>query len=143
MKTVKSFYNKRAFEAEGAIASYQRFKYDADVNYEIRKQVYDQMMMQLMKLSQAKAAYKEVIDEMNNFLPQFRKAMLKYCRLLRDLEFSRSEKVHSSINQFSVFEVSAEMSHKYDLQNAAAESLDEFTIQQEMSLIDQYLYGVV
>ena len=95
-----------------------------------------------MRLSKSKAAYKEVIDEMNNFLPLFRKDMLKFCRQLRDLEFSRSEKVHSSINQFSVFEVSAEMSHKYDLQSAAAQSLDEFTIQQEMSLIDQYLYGV-
>ena len=68
--------------------------------------------------------------------------MLKKCRLLRNLEFPRCCQIHSSINQFVVFEMAAEMNNKYDLSNFA-KILQDFTPQQEMKTVDQFLYGVV
>lgn len=68
--------------------------------------------------------------------------MLRLCRTARDLETERCEKLHSSINQFVVYEMSAEMNNKYDVQNFA-KLLEEFSPQQEMRTVDKYLYGVV
>ena len=68
--------------------------------------------------------------------------MLKSCLLIRNLESSRCSQIHSSINQFVVFEMAAEMNNKYDLGNFA-KILQDFTPQQEMKTVDQYLYGVV
>jgi hypothetical protein len=66
------------------------------------------------------------VDETNNFIWEFRREMLKACRKLRDLEEPRCEAVHSVINQFVVFEQSAEMNNKYDLGNFA-KILESFT----------------
>lgn len=66
--------------------------------------------------------------------------MLKACRKLRDLEEPRCEAIHSVINQFVVFEQSAEMNNKYDLGNFA-KLLESFTTQHEMASIDRYLFG--
>ena len=61
--------------------------------------------------------------------------ILKYCRACRDLEIERCKMIHSSINQFVVFEMSAEMNNKYDAANFA-KILEEFSPQQEMRTID-------
>ena len=53
----------------------------------------------------------------------------------------RGEIIHSAINQFVVFEQSAEMNNKYDLGNFS-KVLDEFSTQSEMKVLDSYLYGV-
>ena len=66
------------------------------------------------------------MDEANNYVQNFRKTMLKKCRLLRNLEYSRIEQIHSSINQFVVFEMASEMNNKYDLGNFA-KVLEDFT----------------
>ena len=142
IKQTAMSYFKAAREAEESVAKYQRIKYDADQTYMVREQTYNNMMTALMKLSNSEVAYKETVDEANNYVQKFRKIMLKKCRLLRNLEFSRCDQIHSSINQFVVFEMSAEMNNKYDLGNFA-KILDDFTPQQEMKTLDQYLYGVV
>ena len=72
-----------------------------------------------MKLSNSEVTYKQTVDEANNYVQKFRKTMLRKCRLLRNLEFSRCAQIHSSINQFVVFEMAAEMNNKYDLGNFA------------------------
>ena len=95
-----------------------------------------------MKLSNSEVNYKQTVDEANNYVQKFRRMMLKKCRLLRNLEFARCDQIHSSINQFVVFEMAAEMNNKYDLGNFA-KILEDFTPQQEMKTVDQYLYGVV
>ena len=51
-------YFKAAREAEECVAKYQRIKYDADLTYMIRQQGYEQMMTNLMKLSNSEVAYK-------------------------------------------------------------------------------------
>ena len=83
-------------------------------------------MTHLKKLSNSEVAYKEMVDKANNYIHKFRKAILKKCRQLRNLEFSRSAQIHSSINQFVVFEMAAEMNNKYDLGNFA-KILQDFT----------------
>ena len=61
--------------------------------------------------------------------------MLEFSRQCRDLEIERCGQIHSAINQFVVFEMSAEMNNKYDAANFA-KVLEEFTPQQEMKIID-------
>ena len=100
------------------------------------------MINSLTKLKSTESNYKQIIDESNNFIAKFRRTMLKKCRRLRDLEFPRCDQIHSSINQFVVYEMSAEMNNKYDLGNFAR-LLESFTPQQEMKTLDQYLYGVI
>lgn len=95
-----------------------------------------------MELKDCEVEYKETVDTANNFVQKFRRYMLKCARACRDLEIDRCSQVHSSINQFVVYEMSAEMNNKYDITNFA-KLLEEFSPQQEMRTIDQYLYGVV
>ena len=72
-----------------------------------------------MELKDNEVEYKETVDTANNFVQKFRRVILKYCRACRDLEIDRSNAIHSSINQFVVFEMSAEMNNKYDTANFA------------------------
>ena len=95
-----------------------------------------------MDLKDCEVDYKETVDMANNFVQKFRKQMLKYCRQCRDLEIARCKEIHSAINQFVVFQMSAEMNNKYDAANFA-KVLEEFSPGQEMKLVDQFLYGVV
>ena len=77
------------------------------------------MITHLTKLKSSEVAYKQMVDESNNYISKFRRSMLKKCRALRNLEFPRCCQIHSSINQFVVFEMAAEMNNKYDLSNFA------------------------
>ena len=100
------------------------------------------MMNKLMELKDCEVEYKETVDTANNFVQKFRRVILVQCRQCRDLEIERCSQIHSSINQFVVFEMSAEMNNKYDTANFA-KVLEEFSQQREMKAIDEYLYGVV
>ena len=91
-------YFKAAQHAEESVARYQRIKYDADAQHLVRQYEYNNMMTALMKLSHSEVAYKQTVDEANNYVQTFRRKMLKKCRTLRNLEFSRCEQIHSSIN---------------------------------------------
>jgi hypothetical protein len=59
---------------------------------------------------------------------------------LRTLEQPRCIAVHSAISQFVVFQQSADMNIKYDI-NQFAKVLDAFSITQEMSVTDNHLFG--
>ena len=84
------------------------------------------MMNNLMELKDCEVEYKETVDAANNFVQKFRRVVLKYCRSCRDLEIERCGQIHSSINQFVVFEMSAEMNNKYDAANFA-KILEDFS----------------
>jgi hypothetical protein len=101
-------------------------KYDADLTYIARQKIYDVMMSNLMELKDCELEYKETVDAANNFVQKFRRVMLRSCRACRDLEIERCSQIHSSINQFVVFEMSAEMNNKYDTANFA-KVLEEFS----------------
>lgn len=98
IKQTAMTYFKAAQHAEESVARYQRIKYDADAQYLVRQHEYNNMMNALMKLSNSEVAYKQTVDEANNYVQTFRRKMLKKCRTLRNLEFSRCEQIHSSIN---------------------------------------------
>jgi hypothetical protein len=119
-------YFKAARDAEDSVVKYQKVKYEADLSYISRKQVYDSMMTNLKELKDCEVEYKETVDAANNFVNKFRRRMLQYSRKCRDFEIERCELVHSAINQFVVFEMSAEMNNKYDVANFA-KILEEFS----------------
>jgi len=54
-----------------------------------------------------------------------------HCEAIGELEGPRSETVHSSVNSFVVFEMSAEMNNKYDVGNFS-KLLEEFTVEGEI-----------
>jgi hypothetical protein len=51
-------YFKAGREAEEGVARYQRVKFAAEVNYEARKQLFEDMMKQLIKLKTTETEYK-------------------------------------------------------------------------------------
>jgi uncharacterized phage protein (TIGR02220 family) len=53
-------------------------------------------------------------------------------------EEERCEQIHSSINQFVVFEKFAEMNNKYDVNNFS-KLIDEFKKDSEVQAIQEYL----
>lgn len=110
-------YFRASKEAEDSVIKYARIKYDAEIGYEKRLSAYDNMINALTTLSNQETIYKITVDEANNFIQDFRREMLRAIRRLRDLEEPRCDAVHSVINQFVVFEQSAEMNNKYDLGN--------------------------
>ena len=57
------------------------------------------------------------------------------CLTLKTMEEPRLEQIHSSINSFVVFEMSAEMNNKYDV-GKFAKILEDFSTQNELQLID-------
>ena len=61
-------YFKAARDAEDSVVRYQKIKYEAEMTYIARQQVYDQMMMNLMALKDCEVEYKETVDAANNFV---------------------------------------------------------------------------
>jgi hypothetical protein len=58
-------------------------------------------------------------------------------RLIK-FEEVRCELVHSSVNQFVVFEKFAEMNNKYDVKNFS-DLIDQFKIEDEMKVIKDFI----
>jgi hypothetical protein len=73
------------------------------------------MMKNLIRLKTTETEYKQAIDAANNFIIEYRNTLWTFCGELCKLEGPRSEAVHSSVNSFVVFEMSAEMNNKYDV----------------------------
>lgn len=63
--------------------------------------------------------YKATVDQANHFLVGFRNKIKSYCDVLVSFEKPKVELIHSAINSFVVFEMSAEMNNKYDVGNFA------------------------
>lgn len=58
---------------------------------------------------------------------------------MRNFENERCESIHSAINKFVVYEMSAEMNNKYDVGNFS-KLLEEYNNENEMSTINQHLF---
>jgi len=126
IKKTATAYFKAARDAENNVVKFQKVKYEAEMSYVARQQVYDAMMNCLMELKDCEVEYKETVDKANNFVQKFRRFMLKCARACRDFEIERCSQIHSSINQFVVYEMSAQMNNKYDITNFA-KLLEEFS----------------
>jgi hypothetical protein len=55
-------------------------------------------------------------------------------------EKPRLELIHSALNSFVVFEMSAEMNNKYDIGNFA-KLLEKFNFQTEIQLVNDFIKG--
>ena len=68
VKRTAMAYFKAGKNAEEAVSKYQRVKYDADLTYINRKQIYDTMMECLMTLKSCELEYKTTVDASNNYV---------------------------------------------------------------------------
>lgn len=62
IKRTAMAYFKAAREAEDSVVKYQKIKYEAELTYIARQQVYDNMMNNLMELKDCEVEYKETVD---------------------------------------------------------------------------------
>lgn len=110
-------------------------KYQAELSFPARNLVYEQMMANLVNLKRTETKYKETVDQANTFLLRFRKTISELCARLKEMEEPRIEQIHSSINSFVVYEMSAEMNNKYDI-GKFAKILEDFNLETEIDLVD-------
>jgi hypothetical protein len=97
------------------------------------------MMSGVKTALESETHYKNTVTRANTFLANFRSLIQQKCKELVDLEKPRIELIHSSINQFVVFDMSAEMNNKYDVGNFA-KLLETFNPDAESALIDKFLH---
>jgi hypothetical protein len=67
---------------------------------------------------------------------EFKRSLDGQREKLLEFEEQRCEQVHSSINQFVVFEKFAEMNNKYDVKNFS-DLIETFKVEDEMKVINQ------
>lgn len=109
------------------------------MKYHQKQSAYDSMIVNLKKAKEKESQYKEIIDNANSFLIEFRQQIQKLCDEMRQFENERCEAIHSAINKFVVYEMSAEMNNKYDIGNFS-KLLDEYNNENEMQTIHAYLF---
>ena len=81
--------------------------------------------------NQKKSTYDKILPQANKDLSKFVLVIDKYKKQLMEFENARCEQVHSSVNQFVVFEKFAEMNNKYDVNNFS-KLIDTFSKQNEI-----------
>ena len=62
IKSTAITYYKSARDAEDGLTRYQEIKYAADMSFQGRSLVYDNMMKHLIKLKDSETKYKETVD---------------------------------------------------------------------------------
>ena len=92
-------------------------KYAIEMKYHHKREAFENMIHSLKRAREKEVLYKETIDNANSFLSEFRSQIDSLCGQLREFEAQRCEAVHSAINKFVVYEMSAEMNNKYDVGN--------------------------
>jgi len=85
----------------------------------------------LTKAREKESQYKEVVDNANSFLIEFRLKIGELVKQLEDFELERCEGIHSAINKFVVYEKFSEMNNKYDVNNFS-KILEEFNNENEL-----------
>ena len=109
------------------------------MSYHARRLVYDQMKTALLSMSQSETVYKQTVENANTFLTDFRLIIQDLCEELKGMEHPRMELIHSSINQFVVFERSAEMNNKYDV-SRFSHLLETYKPEQEIERLEKFMY---
>ena len=71
-------------------------------------------------------------------LQQFLSKIKDFNSQFMNFEKDRCEQVHSSINQFVVFEKFSEMNHKYDVNNFS-KLIDDFNLPEEVKTIQTFI----
>ena len=129
-------YFEASENAEKFIHNYQELKLNMDIPYKKRKSLHDSVFNTISISRDREQAYQSSIDEANRELQGYIKEIQVYADKMREFEKDRCEQIHSSINQFVVFEKFAEMNNKYDVKNFS-DLIDQFKVDDEMQVIDQ------
>lgn len=79
--------------------------------------------------------YESGLPDANKSLLDFAAKIKEYQVSLAKFEEQRCEQIHSSINQFVVFEKFAEMNNKYDVKNFS-DLIDSYELQEEVKTIE-------
>lgn len=131
-------YFKGSKDAEDAMGKYESIKYDADMSIGQRQGVYDNMVSAIKKAKEKEVEYKEIVDNANSFVQMFRQRFQSLEKKMIVVEKERCEKVHSTINQFVVYEKFAEMNNKYDVNNFS-KIIEEYNTEEELKSILQFI----
>ena len=123
-------YFETSENAEKFIYNYQELKLNTEIPYLKRKSLHESVHNTINISEEKKKAYENILPEANNVLKTFIENMEIYRQKLMDFEVSRCEMIHSSINQFVVFEKFAEMNNKYDVNNFS-KLIDDFNLEGE------------
>jgi len=127
-------------QAEESVAFYEETaKYAIEMKFQHKREAFENMIQNLKRAREKEGVYKETIDNANSFLAQFRSQIESLCGQLREFETQRCEAVHSAINKFVVYEMSAEMNNKYDVGNFS-KLLDQYQNDSELSTIYEHLF---
>lgn len=133
-------YFLAAREAEEAVAYYEEnAKYSVELKLYQKQNSFESMIKSLKVAKERESQYKEIVDNANSFLLEFRGQIEFLCQQLKNFELERCEAVHSAINKFVVYEMSAEMNNKYDIGNFS-KLLDEYKEENEMDAIERNLF---
>eukprot|EP00347_Sterkiella_histriomuscorum_P008514 403344811 len=133
-------YFRAAKEAEEAVIYYEEnAKFSIDMKYHQKQAAYDNMIVNLKKAKEKESQYKEIIDNANSYLIEFRTQIQQLCNQMKAFENERCEAIHSAINKFVVYEMSAEMNNKYDVGNFS-KLLEEYNNENEMQTIQTSLF---
>ncbi|CDW78919.1 UNKNOWN [Stylonychia lemnae] len=140
VKQKATAYFRAAKDAEESVVYYEEnAKYSIELKYQQKQFAFEHMIGNLKKAKEKESQYKEVIDNANSYLLEFRTKIESLCEQLKQFESERCENVHSAINKFVVYEMSAEMNNKYDVNNFS-KLLEEYKNEEELMCIYKYLF---
>ena len=123
-------YFETSENAEKFVYNYQELKLNTEIPYAKRKSLHESVNNTISISEEKKKAYLAILPEANTALKTFIENTEIYRKKLEDFEVARCEQIHSSINQFVVFEKFAEMNNKYDVNNFS-KLIDDFNLEVE------------
>ena len=131
-------YYEASENAEKFLNHYQELKLNTEIPYAKRKSLHESVHSTINIAREAQRQYENVLPEANDYIKGFLQRTTTYRDHLVQFEEARCEQIHSSINQFVVFEKFAEMNNKYDVNNFS-KLLDEFNLEKEVQAIQDQI----
>ena len=108
------------------------------VPYNTRLASYESMVKTLRDTTEKEQTYRNFLENANQNLKDLDKYCSEHIEVFKKFEAQRAEQMHSSINQFVVFEKFAEMNNKYDAKNFG-DLIDSFSVEKEMQSIQKII----
>ena len=129
-------YYEASENAEKFLTHYQELKLNTEIPYPKRKSLHESVHSTINIARDGQRQYENVLPEANDYVKGFLQKTCMYRDHLISFEEARCEQIHSSINQFVVFEKFAEMNNKYDVNNFS-KLIDDFDLKKEVQTIQE------
>ena len=104
------------------------------VPYENRMTMHESMLNLVGESRNLREHFKNEVERANSQMELLYRKTKEWENELEKWEEERCEAIHSSINQFVVFEKFVEMNNKYDVKNFA-DTLENFKVEDELKAI--------